>query len=175
MSNSPIWWFPLARRILGWGAVGALLWALPVAVVFGGLALYTHLNPSPPDPSEGFPLFGDEWLIEIFLWLCGVGGAICAALGATASVFAAIYAAPQEGSNPLKSRFFRCVHWNTLWFTLAASALCGFTLGLLEQPIDSLLGFYAPKIAWFVFSIVCFCVGLWRAVNRALKVATASH
>ena len=168
--KSNVWWFPLARRVLGWGAAGALLWALPVAALIGSLALYVHLHPSPPSPNVFIP--DDDFFVGILLWLCAISSGIFALIGAIAGGVAAFYAPATDVKNPLKSQFFRTVGRQTFWFTVAASLACGLTLGIVSY---FLFGSILLFVVWFALSAALFFLGLWRAVNRALHAATASN
>ena len=167
---SQVWWIPLARRVLGWGAAGALLWALPVAALIGSMAPYVHLHPSPPEPEE-FVLDGNELVVGLLVWLCILSSSAFALMGAIVGWFAAFYAPTKDGKNPLKSRFFRLVGRQTFWFTAATSLACGLTFGVLLYPVS---GFLLAFIGWFAISIALFFLGLWRAINRARDAATAS-
>ena len=168
---SNIWWLPLARRTFGWSLAGALLWALPVAAAIASLALYVHLNPSPPEPNA-FIIDNDGIFIGILFWLCVISSSILALMGALSGGLAAFYAPPKDVKNPMKSRFFRLVNGQTFWFTAATSLACALTLGFALYPV---VGFFIAFAVWLALSIALFGMGLWRAVNRALSEAATSN
>ena len=170
--KSKVWWIPLARRVLGWGAAGALLWALPVAALIASVAIYVYLQPSPLMPSDGFGISGDGLLLGLLFWLGVISSSIFAAMGALTGGFAAFYAPATDARNPLKSHFFRSFGRRTFWFTATTSLACGLTLGVVSY---AGFGFLLPFVGWLVISGALFFLGLWRAVNRALAEATASN
>ena len=90
--NSKVWWFPLERRVLGWGAVGALLWALPVAALVASVWFYAYLHPSPLDPNDGFGMDGDGLFLGLLFWLGVILSSIFAVMGALAGGVTTFYA-----------------------------------------------------------------------------------
>ncbi len=173
--NSNVWWFPLARRVLGWGAAGALLWALPVAIPMASLILFIVQHPTPPVPEaeRGLLELDDSALLGILLWLGGGSSFILAIMGGLVGIVTGIYAPVNDAKNPFKSRFFRSVGRQTFWFTASTSLLCAFTSNFLFMIIH-LVPFMWVFLIWFLSSVALFGLNLWRAVNRALDAATAS-
>ena len=164
------WWLPLARRLVGWSLASALLWALPVVALFAGLVLYVNTHPSPPDPQDGFGIFGDDFFAGLLIWIDGLCSATFALMGALAGAAAGFYTPPIEARNPFKSRFFRRVGGGTFWFLAATSLACALTLILLGWMFDPFTDGWIPLGIWCALSAMFFGLSLWRGVNRAQTV-----
>ena len=161
--RQPIWWIPLARRVVGWGAtISAMAGMLPLLVVAIILSV-VDFGPIQFDADYVAPS-----LIEKLLTSALIATAVASpfliggfALGATAG----FYAPATEPTKPLKSRFFRGVASQTLGFwsyvypTLSLTFYFGFPYFGLE----------VPMVAVLTLCVVVFALSLWRALNRALR------
>ena len=169
--DSKFWWFPLARRVLGWGVAGALLWALPVFVAVGGMALYFFLFPSPSyPPIEGV---NERPYFDISLWFCFVNSGFFATMGAITNAFAVYYVFAKDIKTSLQSPFFRSVNRHAFCLTSLTSLLGCLILGVLLYPAFA-FALWIPFGLWLILSVVLFIFALRRAITRALEAATAS-
>ena len=157
--REPIWWIPLARRIVGWGLAAAALLAVPVVVC---VILPIFLIQWPVN-SEIVANGGIAKLIatQLMSWLWPTLGffVIGAACGACAP--------PREPRSPLLSRFFGRVILETILF--------GLPLILVFAVIIPLVPFLfeVSKFDYQLFPvfglILAFALSLWFALTRALR------
>ena len=174
-----VWWLPLARRVVGWGAAGALLWgfvafAVACALFLGVLLWETAHFVSARDESDRY----DSWFWAAMLYGTFIVGLAGSLLGLLVGIVAGFCAPPVDVKMPHKSPFFRSVNRQTFWFWFITStagvpsfsALIYFGI----NPLLSQNGAFAVGCG-LAFSGLLFGLGLWRAVNRALHAATPSN
>ncbi len=170
-AREPIWWLPITRRIVRWGAVMAFLVnLLPLLIVacfaYSGAFRNTVL---PPDT----PLWDG---VVMSLFFAGVFTCPFALAGAIIGWASGFWAPSGEPTNSLKSSFLRVATAQTLGVWAVACVFVGAGLFCAY-----LLFFNRPPLYWrltllltcFIFAIpfVLFALSLWRAINFALRVA----
>lgn len=173
-----IWW-PLLRRMLGWGLVMAFLWGW-FPFVFGGEVgvigwFAPHLLESPPAPEDVDPDadWGDAILVVLGV-LALIITAILAFFGLVAGLLAGYYAPPSEPKNPLQSTFFRSVGRTAFWFWFwshLALSVCNFLLTFLMPNLEIADFGFREIFIWatVVLQVALPPLSIWRALNQALN------
>ncbi len=158
--REPIWWLPLLRRVLGWGALTGLAAG---AVAF--LVVEAELSLAVPLPPVGISV--GELALKIAR-ISAAHAASLALLGAFAGAVTALYAPTSEPQNGFKSAFLSAVAMDALKFW-ALSCLVMWVGLLLLYPL-----FYSSvrpdflQTSNFVLTRILLAFSLWRALNRAL-------
>lgn len=162
--REPIWWIPLARRVLSWGLTMFVLWsalALLFTVLPFSYQVMLVLEGDAFDDERIGKAIGSSLLL--------LGGCFICAGGLITGVLTGFYAPPSEPKNPLRSQFFVNVGKSAFVFWLVSSSIltvniCGFLLYFdFKFPDD-----YA--LALLIGLIALFGIGLWRALDHALRV-----
>ena len=167
-------WWPLMRRVLGWGLVGAALWVLPIVAFFGVWALYIYMHPSPSPTEDEWFVFNDDSLLQILFWLGGGSGALLALMGTLTGGIAGFCAPVDDSTNPLESRVFWSVRRQAFWPTFAVSVVCGLILSFLEAALFQFAGLWMFRM-WLTLTVASSFLFLWRAVNLALAEKQISN
>ena len=144
-AREPIWWMPLLRRTLVWGAAMAALWFLPLLLIGVLVAL---LLPSVVWPAS-------------LAWLClGTGfvtGGVCAC-----------FAPPTDPANPLNSRLFKTAGLDTAFYFVGLGGL--LNLVFAQPTFAVVVSRFVSAIAFEValtLALFGFCLSL--ALTRALR------
>ena len=164
------WWLPLARRVLGWALVGALVWG-GCALVMTGVPLYSWLvwyEAQPVPASEATGRY-DGLAVVLLVYVTLFVDLIASVLGALVGVVVGFCASPSDTRNPLKSRFFRVVNHQTFWFWLATSLASVSTIVVVNYYFVKVFPLGLSLVCGAAFSLVLFPLSLWRAVNRARR------
>ncbi len=152
--REPIWWIPLARRILVWGALSSIC-------VGGFFFLATTALALPPNLK--YPLDAAQLGLTIGIPFCVAGLVI----GCTAG----LCAPPREPKSLFVSPFFRAVFAETILFWLFASFALGLFVGLVSCVIEPWPPWLSSENWLYVAASITFVLSLWRAINRALCAA----
>ena len=175
MNKGTLWWLPLARRVLGWSLAGALLWFLvALPLLLAPVLVLGDENVTPTECDSG--CFGPLLFVALIYGASAVA-CVLGMLGTLVGALAGVYAPPTDVKNPLRSRFFRCVHKQTFWFWLATSLVGAPTSAALVyfvvNPLIGQSGIFAVGCG-LTFAGLLFILALWRALDRAIHAATAS-
>jgi hypothetical protein len=163
--NKSLRWWPLVRRMVGWGLTMAYLWGWFPFLFGGELGLLTWLFPDPPVPEDA--MSNDDFGVDLSfifvvplvvtgIWI--IGGAITGAV-------AGYFASSTEPRNPFKSRFFRSVGRETFWSWFWYNLGLGIFYCIVSPPLALPL--------WVVFLFCTFAfliVALWQALDQVLDV-----
>ena len=168
-AREPIWWLPLLRRIVRWGAVTAIIVnALPLFIVacFAYAGAFRSTVVLSPDDSL--------WIdVVVCLFFASVVTLPFAVMGAVIGWTSGFYAPPSEPVSPFKSKFSRIVTTQTLgvWMVACVFIIAGFASSNI---IFFNLPFYFDQLSpnqiygAFGISFFVFALSLWLATNRAL-------
>ena len=149
-NREPIWWLPLLRRMLSWGALSGLA----VGAFFFVLLLFVAFTATLGDPDITIAFV-------VGVPACGVGGIIGLASG--------FFAPVREPKSPFQSQFFRGVVTNSLEFWLFSSFFSLLTFGLISIFFEPWLIRFPWENSIYALETTLFIASLWRAINRALR------
>lgn len=159
--HEPIWWVPLLRRVLRWGATSALLVILPVLLVVLPSVLLIGANESNTAMQSIAAVLYTSGLLSLGAFVVGAFSGLCAPAS--------------EPKNPLRSRFFGQVAGETFVFfvglSCAGAPMVGIVLVFLEEvarlplPREEMLSNMAVTLV--------FSLSLSLAISRALRAAKA--
>lgn len=162
-AREPVWWIPLLRRVLLWGALGALVaGAVAFLILEAGLNLWVEL------PPVGMSL--GELVLKIAR-ISATYATVFAFLGAVIGAVIAFYAPASEPRNGFKSSFLRfvVVDASKFWALSCLVVLPGF---LLLWPVVYV--YFNPDLFQTIILVLMsllLVLSLWRAINRAMRLA----
>ena len=156
-AREPVWWLPLARRVVLWSiAVGLGAAAAAFFIVSSGLITADRVPPA----GHGLK----EFTLKIS-WIGLTSAASYAFLGICSGAVIAFYAPASEPITFWKSAFFRDVLTRTLKFWMLACVVFWFGMCCF---IPLLYSFIKPdwlQIANFASVRVLLALSLWRSIE----------
>lgn len=151
-NREPIWWIPLLRRMLSWGALSSFA----VGAFFLVSSLFVAFTATSDDPDITIAFL-------VALPTCGVGCLIGLASG--------FFAPADEPRSPFQSQFFRGVVVNTLSFWLFSIGFLFLSATFFSIALETWLMNFPWEISSYAVATVLLVASLWRAINRALRAA----
>ena len=173
-SREPIWWLPLARRVLRWGALTALLVSI-VPLVLAAIYARLYVYPPAPDPSVFSSTSDlDAWVLSVVLAFFQTSPLLL--MGAALGGWCGFYAPPSDPPNLLKSRFVRVAAAQTLGLWLGSFVGVGATLTGFDLLLATHRRYFwiSPELIPVLAGVglLLFALCLWRGLNLALRATT---
>ena len=163
-NNGRVWWLPLVRRTLGWGALSGIA----VGAFFFVLLLFLALISNLGDPS---------YLRQAGIWGCLLNalraaifvGVPAGGIGWFTGLASGFFAPAREPKNPFRSRFFRGVVADTLGFWLLTAFVLVLTAVFVSIVFEPWMARFPWERANYALLACLFVASLWRALNRGLR------